>query len=315
MLVVCETAVASIDRSEILTPSNKCSSEDISIRQIKVSADGAELYAAGFLGTSGLAVATVDIRTGGIKTVRQFHFSGILSTDTLVLGESVVVALNTEGSTILSADFMGDESTRRLKETPVGSLFSPTSKNAVLLPLKVEGAIALGIKSKTVILRISSAGNFDIVGTVKQPGAVSDSLVVGDGKHAVAAFRSESFNSSHHTFSFQVDAADWTGELAKDVVLLPYHRGSIQKIFLNSYTRMDRSLGFRALVVGQDSSLSLLQQGEVVWAREDGLGSIIDTNIAELPTEKEGVSVSKVEHGLVEWLKVKIPKTHCLKDA
>jgi hypothetical protein len=87
-------------------------------------------------------------------------------------------------------------------------------------------------------------------------------------------------------------------------VNLPGHRGFVQKVFLNSYLRTDRSFGFRALVVGEDDSLSLLQQGEVVWTREDGLASIVEATTAELPLERDGVSVAEVEHDLSEWLKV-----------
>ncbi|KAK6140062.1 hypothetical protein DH2020_026197 [Rehmannia glutinosa] len=69
------------------------------------------------------------------------------------------------------------------------------------------------------------------------------------------------------------------------------------------YVRTDRSNGFRALIVMEDHSLLLLQQGEIVWTREDGLASIMDVKASELPVEKDGVSVAKVEHNLFEWLK------------
>ncbi|KAJ8485685.1 hypothetical protein OPV22_018170 [Ensete ventricosum] len=42
---------------------------------------------------------------------------------------------------------------------------------------------------------------------------------------------------------------------------------------------------------------------EIVWSREDGLASIVDSTTSELPVEKEGVSVAEVEHSLFEWLK------------
>jgi hypothetical protein len=54
----------------------------------------------------------------------------------------------------------------------------------------------------------------------------------------------------------------------------------------------------------EDHSLLLIQQGEVVWSREDGLASIVDVTTSELPVEKDGVSVADVEHNLFEWLKV-----------
>lgn len=36
----------------------------------------------------------------------------------------------------------------------------------------------------------------------------------------------------------------------------------------------------------------------------DGLASVIDVTTSELPIEKHGVSVAKVEQNLFEWLKV-----------
>lgn len=71
---------------------------------------------------------------------------------------------------------------------------------------------------------------------------------------------------------------------------------------MNSYVRTDHSHGFRALIVTEDNSLMLLQQGEIVWTREEGLASIVDVTTSELPLEKDGVSVAEVEHNLVEWL-------------
>ena len=59
------------------------------------------------------------------------------------------------------------------------------------------------------------------------------------------------------------------------------------------------SHGFRALVIEKDHSLSLLQQGDIVWSREDGLAEIIDATSAELPLERDGVSelpIYKITH-------------------
>ena len=58
------------------------------------------------------------------------------------------------------------------------------------------------------------------------------------------------------------------------------------------------------MVIAKDHSLSLLQQGDIVWSREDGLAEIIDATTTELPLERDGVSVCEVEHNLFEWLKV-----------
>ena len=79
--------------------------------------------------------------------------------------------------------------------------------------------------------------------------------------------------------------------------------GLVHKVFINNYIRTDRSHGFRALIVIEDHSLLLVQQGEIVWSRDDGLASIIDVT-SEVPVKKHGVSSAKVEQNLFEWLKV-----------
>ena len=61
---------------------------------------------------------------------------------------------------------------------------------------------------------------------------------------------------------------------------------------------------FRAFVITEGHSLTLLQQGEIVWSREDGLAEIIDATTTKLPLERDGVSVAEVEHNLFEWMKV-----------
>jgi hypothetical protein len=97
---------------------------------------------------------------------------------------------------------------------------------------------------------------------------------------------------------------DWNSDLLKERIKLNQQRGFVHKVFMNNYVRTDKSHGFRALIVMEDHSLLLLQQGAIVWSREDGLASIIGVTTSELPVEKKGVSVAKVEQNLFEWLKV-----------
>ncbi|KAK1285047.1 hypothetical protein QJS10_CPB20g00658 [Acorus calamus] len=95
---------------------------------------------------------------------------------------------------------------------------------------------------------------------IVDPAAVSDALILSDGQQAFATLQQD--ESTIHL----------TVKLVNDL--------------------RNRSDGFRALVVMEDHSLHLLQQGDIVWSREDGLASIIDMTTSELPLEKEGVSVA-----------------------
>ncbi|GJP60457.1 hypothetical protein CLOP_g17675 [Closterium sp. NIES-67] len=113
-----------------------------------------------------------------------------------------------------------------------------------------------------------------------------------------------------------------SASLLSDSVTVPSHRGPPAQVFLNAYARAAgaggagrgkseraggagegkaSAFGFRLLVVGEDDSLSLLQQGEVVWEREEALASVVAVSVAELPEEEEELSVAAVEHDLYEW--------------
>lgn len=53
-------------------------------------------------------------------------------------------------------------------------------------------------------------------------------------------------------------------------------------VFLGTFVLKDGQRGFRALVVRADASVSLLQEELVVWTREEGLASVVNTLIVEL---------------------------------
>ncbi|CAI5464271.1 unnamed protein product, partial [Closterium sp. Yama58-4] len=68
---------------------------------------------------------------------------------------------------------------------------------------------------------------------------------------------------------------------------------------------------YSGLVGSQGSGDTLkfhMQQGEVVWEREEALASVVAVTIAELPEEEEELSVAAVEHDIYEWA-----RTHLLR--
>ena len=129
---------------------------------------------------------------------------------------------------------------------------------------------------------------------------ISDALSFSEDRQAFALVQ-------HGDSDIHLDVKqnhDWSSDLLKERIKLNQQRGFVHRVFMNSYVRTDKSHGFRALIVMEDHSLLLLEQGEIVWSREDGLASIIGVTTSELPVGKEGVSVAKVEQNLFEWLKV-----------
>lgn len=261
-------------------------------------------YGFGYAGSSGLALVEVDLKTGAISDQKIAVASTALSTEELLVTKNFAVTLSANRRNLVVA-VINSFKELIISETPVASLLPKSGSSLKLLPIKLEGAISLSFDDQTVLLTVDpSNGKLQSVEKLTGPVAVSDSLSVLEDKFAVAMIQLTQEDAIQNTFSLRVHAEDFTQEAQRETVKLPSHRGLVQKVFLNAYLRTDRSHGFRALVVGEDDSLSLLQQGEVVWTREDGLASIVDATPIELPLERDGVSVAEVEHDLAEWIKV-----------
>ncbi|XWS70327.1 hypothetical protein CRYUN_Cryun03dG0038500 [Craigia yunnanensis] len=164
------------------------------------------------------------------------------------------------------------------------------------------GEVSL-VSSETVVALdatgVIGEGKLEVVEKTNHETAVSDALSISEGQQAFALIQHA---GSEINLTVKL-AHDWDGNLLNENVKMDQQRGLVHKVFINNYIRTDRSYGFRVLIVMEDHSLLLLQQGEIVWRREDGLASIIDVTILELPVERDGVSVAKVEHNLFEWLK------------
>ncbi|KAA8525277.1 hypothetical protein F0562_007132 [Nyssa sinensis] len=208
------------------------------------------------------------------------------------------------GSDIIYAvGFVGMEKLL-IHQTHVSDLFQDSSATAVILPSKLMGMVALKISSTIIFIKVADAGKLEVVDKIDHAAAVSDGLSFLEGQQALALVQ-HGGSKIHLTVKL---GPDWSGDLLKESFEMDHQRGVVHKVFINNYIRTDRSHGFRALIVMEDHSLLLLQQGEVVWSREDGLASIIDVTTSELPVEENGVSVAKVEHNLFEWLKGHILK-------
>jgi hypothetical protein len=62
--------------------------------------------------------------------------------------------------------------------------------------------------------------------------------------------------------------------------------GGVVNVFLNAFTKRDGSIGTRTLVVSEDHALTLIQNGNAVWKREEGLASIRKVEFVDLPYSK-----------------------------
>lgn len=285
-------------------------SKNIFIEKVVLAPEEGKAYGLGFFGIMGVALVEIDLKTGDLSDLKSAELSSMLSTEHLHVTSDYAVALQSDAESLVVA-LINSHKELIVVETPVSSILTNPGTSLKLLSTNLEGVISLSSDDQTVILKVDpTTGKLSLVERLTGAVAVSDSLSVLDDKYATAIVEFSEEGSAQNVFNLRVKGNDFSDEVQKETVKLPSHRGFIQKAFLNAYVRTDRSHGFRALVVGEDDSLSLLQQGEVVWTREDGLASIVDASPAELPLEKDGVSVAEVEHDLAEWLKVAFLKEY-----
>ncbi|XP_031501489.1 uncharacterized protein LOC116265081 [Nymphaea colorata] len=288
-------AVSSID-GEILWRT-ELFLEGLEIQRISVSPSGGTILAVGFDGYSQLVLCQISATNGEIiKWTTESVPGGIFGEASFISSDKLVV-LDGSRSTIVSAGF--SDGKIKFRQTALSNLVDYYSGDLTILPAKLVGVFALRSESFIFLVKASNEDELVIIDKVKNPACVSDSLLLTEGQQAFAVIQQEDDKVS---LRVKLDSGEQT-ELIKDNIRIDNQKGLVQKVFINNYIRTDKSYGFRALITMEDHSLLLLQQGEIVWSREEGLASIMDTTTSELPVEKEGVSVAKVEENLFEWLK------------
>lgn len=218
----------------------------------------------------------------------------------LSVSNDMFVVLDDKRSTIVTINLKNGEISYNQKH--ISELIKDSSGPAVILPSRLPGMFALNLNSHIILLKMTNEGELVVVDKINNVAAVSDTLSISEGQHAFAFAQHGDNNIQLHVKNVN----DWDSDLLKESIVIDHQRGNIDKIFINNYVRTDRSNGFRALMVMEDHSLLLVQQGEIVWSREDGLAAVVDVTTSELPVAKEGVSVAKVEQNLFEWLKVQL---------
>ncbi|XP_057434689.1 uncharacterized protein LOC130727550 [Lotus japonicus] len=288
----CLHAVSGID-GEVIWKKD-FAGESIEISQVIQSPD--VFYLAGFDGSSKFHVYGLDAKNG--ELLKNSHAALPCSTfgELLPVSGDNFVILDDTKSKIVTLNIKNGEVSYNQKH--ISDLIKDSSGQAVILPSRLLGLFALKINSHVLLVKVTSEGELVVVDNINNAAAFSDALSISEDQHAFAFVQ---YGDNKIQLSVK-DVNDWNSDVIKENIVIDHQRGNIDKIFINNYVRTDRSHGFRALMVMEDHSLLLVQQGEIVWSREDGLASVVDVTTSELPVEKEGVSVAKVEHNLFEWL-------------
>ncbi|GLT85426.1 hypothetical protein SLE2022_036160 [Rubroshorea leprosula] len=291
----CLHAVSSID-GEVLWKKD-FDAQSLEIQQV-IQLPGSDfLYVVGFSGSSLFEVYQINAKNGEMLKHETASFSGDFSGELSLVSSEMLVALDATGSSLITISFHSEQIS--FQQAYISHLVEGFSGPAMMLPSPVTGIFAVKINTVTVFIEVTDKGKLEVLDKTEQPTVISDALSLSESQQAFALVQHEG-NKIH----FIVKLADnWGSDLLKETIELDQQRGLVHKVFIHNYIRTDRSHGFRALVVMEDHSLLLLQQGAVVWSREDGLASIVDVTTSELPVYKEGALVAKVEHNLFEWLK------------
>lgn len=290
----CVHAISSIDGEVIWK--KELATEGFQVQQLILPSGSDVVYAVGFSGSSHLNTYIINTKDGELLKHHSVSFPGGFDGELFVITSDKLVALDATRSILILISITNGEMNLQLAH--ISDLVQGYYGTSMILPLKLSGIFAVKMNAFVAIIKATDEGKLEVLETIDHAAAVSDALPLSEGQQAFVVVQQR---GSEINLSVKL-SNDPTNILLKESIVMDHERGSVQKIFINNYIRTDKSYGFRALIVMEDHSLLLLQQGAVVWNREDGLASIIGVATSELPVEKDGVSVAKVEHSLFEWL-------------
>ncbi|KAK1367756.1 ER membrane protein complex subunit 1 [Heracleum sosnowskyi] len=287
-------AVSSIDGEVIW--SKDLAAEGILVQQLIYNDENDLVYAVGFDGESKFHLYQINAKNGELLKHNSAAYPGGFSGEMLLVTNDRLVTLDSSRATVVAVEIREEKIV--FEPTQVSDLLQDVSGTAILLPAKLAGIFAVKVNAVILFVKVTNDGKLELVDKLDHTVAVSDALSFSEGQQAFALVQHE---GSKIDLTIKLNN-DWSSNLLKESINMDQDRGVVQKMFINNYIRTDRSYGFRALLVMEDHSLLLVQQGEIVWSREDSLASVVDVTTSELPIEKDGVSVAKVEHSLFEWL-------------
>lgn len=292
-----------------------CFCSDIHLQKLHADPATKRLFAAGFLGVEGPAASKLAIFSFNFpsetkeeavhKAHMEFEPLQPLSTKSLVFANGYVAALSSDGLTLVthsmerSAGFeasIADLVPFKLPRGGRAELLSGVSGNALALSTSV-GVVLLKIDEKTghpsrTAAIPSSQGVLVLSDSLTDPAVVAAITTPPGGGGELLSAQVLSCESGDVVSNSE--SVQWGGN----------HEG-LSRVFLNPYLKKDGTWGYRFLAVGGDDSLALLQQGEVVWAREEALAGVVGVQFVNLPPDEES-AVKRVEEGIEEWVKLQL---------
>ncbi|KAM7277484.1 hypothetical protein ACFE04_019350 [Oxalis oulophora] len=271
--------------------------DSVEVQQVVHPTGSDVIYVIGLVGSSQFEVFQISAKSGELLNHGSETFSnGFVGEFSLVSSETLV-AIDASQSILVTVGFKDGHV--GFQQTQISDLLELSTETVALLPSSLPDIFAVKTNSFTLFVKVTDGGKLEVLEQINGAISVSDAILLPDGQQPFAIVE-----NGDSKINLKVKLGnDWNSDLHTESISVDNQRGSVHKVFINNYVRVDRSHGYRALIVMEDHSLLLLQQSGIVWTREDGLASISDVTVSELPIEKEGVSVAKVEHSLFEWLK------------
>ncbi|KAB2049864.1 hypothetical protein ES319_A13G206900v1 [Gossypium barbadense] len=232
--------------------------ESLKVQQVIQPPGSNLIYVVGFASSSLFEMYQINALNGELLKQESAAFSGGFLGEVSHVFSETVVALDSTGLILLTISFQNGKIS--FHQMPISNLVKDSFGPAKIIPSSVTGIFAIKMNAVTIVIRVKDESKLEVVEKTNHETSISDALSISEGQQAFALVQ----HASHEIHLRVKLAHNWDDNLLKESVKMDQHRGLVHKVYINNYIRTDKSYGFRALIVMEDHSLLLLQQGEIV---------------------------------------------------
>eukprot|EP00823_Brevimastigomonas_motovehiculus_P003109 TRINITY_DN184_c0_g1_i1.p1 TRINITY_DN184_c0_g1~~TRINITY_DN184_c0_g1_i1.p1 ORF type:complete len:1053 (-),score=234.53 TRINITY_DN184_c0_g1_i1:2086-5244(-) len=225
---------------------------------------------------------------GTQESTSTISLTSPLSSHALLLSSGYLVAL--EGAS-LSIHKIDDA--KFVQQVPLKSLIGEAMPQA-LLNIDLPNRFVVMTKSNRAVIAMSVSGTslkLHLLSSYPLEQDESDVFTAEsceESEYVVRVAASKKNAATAHEVTLGVMVSKWnrqgTQSAGKDLTASITGFASHGKSLRRAFFRIAESINvYRILIVAEDHSLSLIQNGRVLWTREEALASLIDTHLVEVP--------------------------------
>ncbi|CAD7698977.1 unnamed protein product [Ostreobium quekettii] len=250
--------------------------------------DGEIVAATAHTGSGRLRVVSLSVESGAILSEHSETLQQGLATE-LVIGRMSVGVLSSDYKHVCTTMIKGQQSATC---TSVEELLPGKPRRGSLYQAGNRFLVALRGTENNIAALLPASGS-SISSTQKYEGVTAATAVLTVDEKSLLGIVG-SADDGQGIFFKMVDVT--TGEVVHEEFADLHLHGTVgptkhvESAFLGRYNRKDGTTGFRALLVGGDDSLSLIQQGQVVWSKDEALGSVQSSLFIDPPNAVPGVA-------------------------